>query len=282
VRIFLSGIETGLHCLNAAAATRLPHVLTSFHYAQAALKDRARATLWTQVMVLAKRRMIDSGAFSFLYGSGDRSVDFDRYLAEYIDWAARMTRLGFADVLVELDLSQILGYDWVHRQRERVVASGLGERMITVWHSDADWSYWLDMLRDAALPGRSRYVAIEGHHDDREELDYARFIAEAYRRGVRVHGFMITATTDLEKWPFYSVDSTSWLAPCRWGTRHVLSRVGTGATAKGGTGLGPKPGTPQMHYVRPLIQSARTWLEVERRVTESWEARGVDWSAVDS
>jgi hypothetical protein len=277
VRIHLSAIEASVHALHAAATCPPRCVLTSYHYAKAVRRDtRLDPDLWMRCLVGASHRMADSGAFSFLYGSGDRSTDFDRYLAEYIEWLRGKTRAGLLDTWVELDLSGVLGYDWVHRQRDAIVGAGLGRGMITVWHSDADWSYWLSLIDEALRPGRSGYVAIEGHHDDREPLDYARFIAAAYQRGVRVHGFMITGSADLERFPFYSVDSTSWLAGSRYGQVSRLSRTGVGARgAKDGTA--PSPGSNWRLHVPALVESIRTWQEVERRVTESWAARGVDW-----
>ncbi len=277
MRVHLSGVEASVHALHAAAINPPRCVLTSYHYAKTVRTDtRLNPDLWVRCLVGAKHRMVDSGAFSFLYGSGDRGTDFDGYLAGYVAWLRLKARAGLVDTWVELDLSAVLGYDWVHRQRDAIISAGLGAGLITVWHSDADWDYWLRMLDEAARPGRSRYVAIEGHHDDREPLDYARFISEAYRRGVRVHGFMITGSQDLERFPFFSVDSTSWLSGCRYGQVSRLSRKGVGARGvKDGTA--PVAGTNWREHVAPLVDSIRTWAEVERRVTEMWSARGVDW-----
>ena len=158
MKIFLSGAEPTLHSLNAAVACELPNVLTSYHYAQQALKDSRRCALWTRLMVTAKSRMIDSGAFSFLYGATNAKEkpmpDFDQYLAGYMVWLRSQLRVGLADFWVELDLSQIVGYSWVHAQRDKMIANGLGAGLIAVWHSDADWGYWLDLLREAKRPGR--------------------------------------------------------------------------------------------------------------------------------
>lgn len=282
MKIFMSGAEVDGHCINAAVLTPFRNMLTSFLYAsKLAAPGRPLHAAWRRAMVQAERRMVDSGAFSFLFGKPNTAPDFDQYAARYLLWLRAQRRQGLVDTWVELDLSAVLGYAWVHKQREAMIAAGLGIGLITVWHSDADWAYWLHLLDEASRPGRSRYVAIEGHHADRAELDYGRFIAVAFERGVRVHGFMLTSQEALERWPFYSVDSTSWVAPARYGIEHVMERNRPSGTTRW-TGRVAKPTGEGDSWVEPLVRNARRWLEVERRVTEMWRARGVDWDAFDS
>ena len=57
----------------------------------------------------------------------------------------------------------------------------------------------------------SKYVAIEGDRKSRARLNYNKIIKPAYERGIKVHGFAMTKTSVLNTFPFYSVDSTSWL-----------------------------------------------------------------------
>lgn len=272
MRIYLSGAEASPHALMAMAYRPARCILTSFFYRT---KHRKEDAMWVRFMVAAKYRMADSGAFSFLYGSGG-VIDFDKYLDEYTVWLRQNVRAGMLDNWIELDLSQRVGYAWVHAQRTKLVAGGLGAGLINVWHSDADWDYWLYLLREAAEPGRSGFVAIEGHHDDRDPLDYARFIAEAYRVGVRVHGFMITGGSDLERYPFFSVDSTSWQATTRYGGTQSLSRKNVGVRLRhdGRVSRNPDMGD----RVRYLVENLGQWAEVEQRATRMWISRGVDWS----
>jgi hypothetical protein len=269
-------MEASIEAIYAMALRASPSILTSFYYRN---KHAGLSELWVRAMHAASHRMVDSGAYSFLYGA-KLAIDFDLYLTKYLSWVRDNSRSGVVDWWVELDLSQILGYDWVHKQRDKMIADGLGAGLITVWHSDADWAYWLYLIEESLRPGRSRYIAIEGHHADREKLDYTKFIAEAYRKGVRVHGFMITGCGDLERWPFYSVDSTTWKSCVIWGGSSSLSRTSTGICHQH-VGRGVWLGSVIKDRIPFMLQSIDTWAAYERRITESWVARGVDWSRLD-
>jgi hypothetical protein len=240
----------------------------------------------------AKLRLADSGAFTFRsagLGQGDASalsVDFDAYLDAYCQWIVSMSRLGLIDYWVELDIGLVAGTPWVLKHRQKFLAMGLGRGLVQVWHSgEHDWNDWLALIEEACLPGRSRYVAIEGHQTYRGPLDYARFIKAAYDRGVRVHAFKITGHEDLKRYPFWSVDSTSWTYPVRHdinlqtvvdggimfvkrSTKFTNSRT---YKAPLGRSLSPQ------QRLDVLINSAKSWVIVERQLDDLWTARGVDW-----
>ena len=270
MRIYLSGVEVGLHTLEAAMLARPPNLLMSYFS-----RDRL-GTKVDPVMYAAESRLVDSGAYSFLYG-GAAGVDFDAYLAGYADWLVRRIRLGLTDWFIEMDIARLTSPAWVERQRRFMIARGLGPKMITVWHSEMSWSDWVYLLDEASRPGRSRYVAIEGRHGDRAEIDYGRFVAAAYARGVRVHGFMLTGREILESVPFYSVDSTSWATVAMYGTVHELGRYAVTTVQRSRTSKAPPVGTASRAYVKPLAESIRAWVEAGRRLTSMWEARGIDW-----
>jgi hypothetical protein len=214
-----------------------------------------------------------------------------------VAWLVRWKRLNLIKWWVELDIDLIMGWDWVHAQRQKMVAAGLGKGLVNVWHSSADWDYWVYLLREARRPGRSCYVAIEGVNPAVPQLDYGKFLREAYARGVRVHGFKMTTAADLQKYPFYSVDSTSWIMPGQMGSQPALLRTG-GVSNKNTTSMmrgfrtgklrmgqhrlwhAPVPKAQTKYFRRELLQvSVRAWLTAERHLTDLWRLRGVDWEA---
>lgn len=300
MKIFLATVETAKGNAIGAMAAGAENVLTSYYYA--GYIRRSYRQDWLSCMRHAKLRLIDSGAFTLRTSvqklvstagkQGAAGVDYDRFLSEYITWLREMRGLGLADLWVEVDIAIMTSYDWVNRQRNKIVAAGLGEGLINVWHSDQDWDYWLHLLREACKPGRSRYVALEGNQLNRDPLDYTKFLREAYDRGVRVHTFRMTSQEMLLRYPFYSVDSSSWISPANMGSTTVTTRLGgvrnvrspEAASADSEvrrTWLGhmPKTKTTYQGRVDAMVASARAWIAAERHITNIWLARGVDWDA---
>lgn len=216
------------------------------------------------------------------------NIDYDKYLDEYIIWLKQMKRKRLADVWVEIDIGAVTSESWVVRQREKFLGMGLGAGLINVWHSgDHDWDYWLYLLKEAAQPGRSRWVAVEGNQIDRDPLDYIPFLKVAFDMGVRVHCFRMTASKALAKYPFFSVDSSSWTAPVRTGGFTTSSKTGIvknstkqlGSSWRGANTKKRPDGKRAKSDLRLaiLVESAASWLRSERRFDALWKKRGVDW-----
>ena len=263
-------------------------MLTSFFYAAYTREPTGTKRLaWLASLRSATARLIDSGAHTLRTTSmkiapsegtaAAKDVDYDAYLAQYIGWLYFLRRMGLADWWVEIDVGAVVGDAWLVAQRARLIAAGLGAGLIQVWHSDRDWDYWLYLLREACRPGRSRYVAIEGHQIDRKPLDYLRF----------VRAFKMTGVAELHRTPFYSVDSSSWTAGERYGAGTTKVRMGGCSTARlRKVPLGCRPawlaGASLRHLTARerldmLVKSAQAWVDAERRLTALWRRRGVDW-----
>jgi hypothetical protein len=296
VIVYLSAIESSKEHLATTLKQRPPHVLTSFLYA--GWKNiGTRRPMWEAALQGANVRLMDSGAFSFRMAAegqngGSMDADLDQFANTYIKWLYDMKRRRLADWWVELDVGAIKGQAWVNATRKKFIGAGLGGGLIQVWHStEHDWDYWLWMLREAKRPGRSGYVGIEGHNLGRQRLDYTPFLHEAYKRGVRVHGFRLTKAQDMQKWPFYSVDSTSWIVTMHAGGTPGI-HIGGGATQmrnqNQGGGLsgrralwyGPFPRhQPKDWRMEILDVSAASWIREEQKLTDVWKMRGIDWDA---
>ena len=297
MKIYLSAIETAAEHALAATEAKVPNVLTSFFYAAwRGGMGSVKGVALSRCLRFAKGRLADSGAHTFRVAgwgaasaaSDALSTDFDEFLVAYIVWLLKMRRSGLLDHWVELDIGLVAGTRWVREQRRKLIGAGLGHGLIQVWHSDEhDWSDWLHLLDEARTPGRSGYVAIEGHNDGiRAQHDYTKFLKPAFERGVRVHAFKVTDTKGLLRWPFYSVDSTSWLSPERYGLQTVTDRLGVARTDRAPAskqrrswraGISKRPNVRERLAL--LTASAAAWAECERAVDATWRRRGVDWEA---
>lgn len=292
MKICLSGIECSREHSLALLRSGAKSVLGSFYYS--GWEGRGKTETWREVLAAGTFRLIDSGAFTFRaaalgLANAKLSVeaDLDRYVDGYKKWLTPLVRSGLADYWVELDVGLIAGQDWLRKHRNDMIACGLGSGLVKVWHSEDNhtWQDWLDLIEESLLPGRSRLVAIEGHNPSRPQHPYERYLAAAYKRGVRVHAFKMTQYDDLIRWPFYSVDSTTWLSPVRFGS--VVKRRGHGGleavdrSQMGETIPFPRYGGSARDRHRTSVSSVKAWVDLEDRITSIWKSRGVDYDQLD-
>lgn len=165
---------------------------------------------------------IDSGAHSFfsfigLSVSADNSQSqgempdpyeyFEKHLAWIKEW------YDYADYFAELDLQDIVGQEQVWEWRKRYKEAGVSDKIITVHHSMNTMDDFKRMVRESD----SKYVALEGLRGGKVNLPYMQLIRHAYENDTKVHGFALTNQKIMKKYPFYSVDSSSWTAVNRYG-----------------------------------------------------------------
>lgn len=287
MRIYLSAVETNEEHSRAIRDSRAQSVLTSYHYVRALDPKNKRYKIWSQAMAQASAKLIDSGAYSWQQQArkGHVAEDHNKFFADYIPWLKRTREEGLADYWIELDIGMVVGAPWVHWQRQQWLRHGLGAGLIHVWHSmEHSWKDWEDMIAEAQRPGRSNYVAIEGNRLERDPLDYDKFLAYAYKKGCRVHGFRLTSIEgNLKRYPFYSVDSTTWMTGVTFGSYLGMGKDGWLSLSKHsqplwGSGKAPRRAGP-MERLDFLTRSAKHWVELEKQVTEYWERKGIKWSS---
>jgi len=137
----------------------------------------------------------------------------DEYFERYINWIKRHWRHIYR--FVELDIGALVGPDKVQAWYDRIREEGLASKCIRVWHDDHyDASDFRRMVDDTD----SGFVGTEGPsrcHGIGSHLKYA------YEQGVKVHGFGVSGRT-LRKYPFYSVDSTTYKMGAQFGVYHYF------------------------------------------------------------
>lgn len=175
------------------------NILESFYYV---------ADWQTENLHRFKSFMLDSGAFTFAYGSREQ-VDLDSYLTRYIDYIKR----NDVELFFELDVDKLVGYQRVLEYRERLERE-TGKRSIPVWHISRGKDEWLKMVREYD------YVALGGLAA-KEFSNHERYIPwftrTAHENGCKVHGLGYTKLPHLPYMGFDSVDSSAWLVGNRGG-----------------------------------------------------------------
>ena len=240
---------------------------------------------------------IDSGAHSFFSEMADEGIESasvhkkksktketpQEYFDKYLEWLIK--NYHRIDYYAELDIGEIVGQETVLEWRKRLKEHNIYDKCVTVYHPKVmTWEDYIDMLEDS----QSGYVALEGDRSGRKRLNYNKLIKPAYERGIKVHGFAMTKTEVLKNYPFYSVDSTSWLQSEMYGTIpfHNDGRI-QGCRYKDKDKLIQKLGDLDVNILFGEDKALRrlytmkigikAYKEYEQFYTELWQKRNINW-----
>ena len=178
-----------------------PYILESFYYTD---EDTERLIPYFGDFLL------DSGAFTFMQGSHNKTINWDEYIETYADFIVRNNVQKY----FELDIDVVVGYEMVLQFRKKL------ERLtnrpcIPVWHKSRGMQ---DFKKTCDEYG---YIAVGGIVSGEIKSDeYGKFpalIKEAHKRGAKIHGLGFTALNWLKVCHFDSVDSTAWTTGNRFG-----------------------------------------------------------------
>jgi hypothetical protein len=180
--------------------------LASFHY----MKDEVK------LIHKFNRFILDSGAFTFMTSMKGKKLDWDKYVTEY----GMFVKQHDIKYFFELDIDALVGIKEVERLRD-LLETVAGRKCIPVWHRSRGLDYWKKMISDYD------YVAIGGivtREIKRTEYDiFTVLLRMAKEKNCKVHGLGFTNLKGMEKYKFYSVDSTSWLSGNRFGGVYVFN-----------------------------------------------------------
>ncbi len=162
-----------------------------------------------------KRFMLDSGAFTFM-NNAKGNINWDEYIEKYANFINQYNVKYF----FELDIDSIVGIKEVERLRHKLEKI-TNKKCIPVWHKSRGKDYWLRMVKEYD------YVAIGGivtkEITSKEFKYFPWFLNEAKKQDCKVHALGFTNLEGLKKYPFYSVDSASWLTGNRFGSIYTFN-----------------------------------------------------------
>jgi hypothetical protein len=201
--------------------------------------------------------LLDSGGFS----ARTKGVVID--VLEFAEYVNRHS-IRYAFNLDTNDVEETL------ENQAQLVARCPGTTIIPVYHlSDFQSDEHRGLLERFEREGFS-YVGIGGVAGEGSPVQlqqqFYRYVFRTVRDRVRLHGLGITARRQLREYPWYSVDSTSWLSSARFGSSSTLRdpRVKLfEARTK--------------NYKELEYGEAVRWLQVEAEVTRLWTERGITW-----
>ena len=244
----------------------------------------------------AKTIIVDSGAHTFFSENSDEGLTVsvhtkktktketpEEYFENYLLWAKKY--YDYYDYFVELDIGELVGQDVVLQWRERLKQHGIFDKCITVMHpATCTYEEYLQMLDES----ESKYCALEGLRAGQAQIPYGKYLLAAYEKGVKVHGFALTNKKIVEKYPFFSVDSSSWKAGLQYGTyaRSVdgKSKAISFKENKWGHDM-TMPGLIDVYSdhlktqrLARLRLAVKSYADMQTYYTKVWKARGIDFS----
>lgn len=203
--IFYSGVETESY-LNTLYDMGIRNFLMSYHYIQ-----KIHMSMDKKFSGKGIKFFIDSGAFTYQIDPkySEYTIEmWEEQIQRYLKWTERNKDYIFA--IANLDLEEMLGGEVVRRWNEKYFEPFMlrtGIPVCFVWHphSACDWEYYC-----------KRYP-YTGYSNDIEGVNHMEMLKVAENHNTLIHGFAMTKTKLLTNLPFYTVDSTTWMAGVQYG-----------------------------------------------------------------
>lgn len=204
MKVFLAGTYSRER-LFRSEMPKPKYILESFYYVKPWQVERMKE--WEMFL-------LDSGAFTFMSGTNGE-IDWKSYIDRYCDFIVKNNIKYY----FELDIDSIVGYEKV-KQIRKYIEDRTGRLSIPVWHK----SRGIDDFIETAQA--YNYMAIGGivtkEITRKEWIYFPRLIDIAHKNKCRIHGLGFTATKELHKYHFDSVDSTNWLSASRFGQLQIF------------------------------------------------------------
>lgn len=219
---------------------------------------KMKPAVMTQVIGAKEFFLLDSGAHTFQ--KEGNSTDYDRFVREYAQYVKNNP---WIDEYVELDIEAKVGMPQVEKWRQEMTEI-VGKPPIVVWHRERGKQYYKHMVRNYPYVGFSGFVTKSGEME--VPIKYIGwFIKEAHDNNCQIHGFGFTRSNLLYKFPFDSVDSSSWIMGSKFGTYfHLRNGIELRRDRYGKLeNLGFKNSTRDE-------QSAATWCKFQTILHELW------------
>lgn len=263
MKIYLAGYYNGKASAYEIKAGQYDYFLESYHYINNVRHCR-------MIRKDGRKIFLDSGAYSMF--TQKVKVDLDAYVRfvktnqDILETVSNLDHIGQGGEQITWDNQQYL--------------EGQGIAIQPVFHV-RDKDVWLERYLDAGYD----YIFIGGMVPEsteylRTRLDWlwSQYLQD--RNGkprVRVHGFGLTVLELMQRYPWYSVDSTSWVLTGRFGSIYV--RLPEGPVVKVViSGKSPRVKDRDMHY-NTLSKEHRQRLDqlIEAQGYTADELREVYW-----
>jgi len=290
MKIFLAATED-LETASNMDKLKIENIFMSYYYMRK--KDGAKSMLLNRPHV--STIIVDSGAHTFFSENSSQGLTAsvhtkktktaetpDEYFEAYLIWLKKY--YDVYDYYVELDIGELIGQEKVINWRKRLKQLGLFKKCITVVHpATCNFEEFKQLLKDS----ESKYVAIEGLRPGSPQIPYGKYTLEAYRNGVKLHGFALTNKKIIGKYPFYSADSSSWKAGVQYGIYSRSVNGNSKAISFKQNKWGHDMAQPDLIKVYStnlkeqrlarLSLTVKSYKDMQDYLTKLWKAKGIDF-----
>lgn len=205
---------------------------------------------------------LDSGAFS-AFTQGTKIP-----VGEYIDFCLQVR--GLVDVVACLDVID----DRAGTERNQRAMEDAGLEPLVTCHLGDSPLHVVETLRGrkyGALGGMAARSRLNREMRRRWLDDVFRALMASDAWPVRLHGFGMTDSILMERYPWYSVDSTSWAVRARFGNEFSTERTPRAERSRLIPHMGSAAKVARTHRSAPKIVAFADYC------TRLWEKRGVVW-----
>jgi len=173
-----------------------------------------------------KRLTIDSGAFSVWSNGGHVNIDsyaeFCLNLKQILPSTIELAivnldvlpgQWGFVPSQKDIDESAEKGWQNMLYLEEK------GLKVIHVFHQHENFEL-LDRIKN-----HSDYIGISPANDvsNAEKLKWMNKVFSQIKNTVKTHGFAVTSHNQIYQYPYFSVDSSTWTCPARFGRIPIMN-----------------------------------------------------------
>lgn len=158
-----------------------------------------------------KNFLLDSGAFSMMSSQNHKTFDISEHTKKYAEFIKENDIKDF----IELDVDGVFGID-VYKDCLHQLQDITGKNPIKVFHMWRGLDYYKELVK------KEQKIAIGGIAIKFiKESDFNMFnelIEIAHKNNCKVHGLGLTSASNLRKYNFDSIDSSSWTCGARSGS----------------------------------------------------------------
>jgi len=215
---------------------------------------------------------------------GERAIpankEFDYYMLDSGGYSARVRGIEisvkkYAEFLNKHKIKYAFNLDTASvpetLKNQKYLEDNTETYIIPIYHT----SDWLDpQYRDLIEKYTKSYPFIglggmAGVGLDRQtHLKFLDYCFSYTKDKVKVHGLGMTSNSLLKRYPFFSVDSTSWQRSARFATSRVYSNDMAKVRAR------------KRHFLENMEEESKYWISIQEEITELWKRRGITWNNV--
>lgn len=267
MKVYLAGGEAK-QWLDAIGQSRHGRALFSYYYF-----EKNDAEFQRMALERCPDIFIDSGGFSA--STQGHKIDLKRY--------GRWVKAHQGQITTYANLDVIGDHRATAANQKRLEAMGLSP--VPVFHVGSPFKELNRLVR------LHDYIALGGMVPfASRKKDLSRWLSSCFtiiKDRAKVHGFGLTSLGLMKRYPFYSVDSTAWLAGTKFGKVMEFKR-GRFATFSESE---DRPVTARQRqlmdrgegesrdkrYFDRCVANASEWTKAERYLTKLWNKRGLSW-----